>query len=121
MFTRIIAFLASASLFLGSTAFAAPSNGKPAVTTSTLDDQQSVSLTIYNTNLGLVKDQRVLDWLRKQRATRIFEYGDVLCGLVLAGDTVDAQVDIDGDAASFEVHNDDRGHTAVVGRARASA
>jgi hypothetical protein len=58
MFTRIIASLAAASLLASSIAFAAPPNGKPAVATSTLDDQQSVSLTIYNTNLGLVKDQR---------------------------------------------------------------
>ena len=60
MITRIIAFLTAASLLMSSIAFAAPPNGKPAVTTSTLDDQQSVSLTIYNTNLGLVKDQRQL-------------------------------------------------------------
>jgi hypothetical protein len=60
MITRIIASLAAASLLASSIAFAAQQNGKPAVTTSTLDDQQSVSLTIYNTNLGLVKDQRQL-------------------------------------------------------------
>jgi hypothetical protein len=44
-----------------STIFAAPpSHDKRLAVTSTLDDQQSVSLTIYNTNLGLVKDQRQL-------------------------------------------------------------
>jgi len=36
--------------------------------------------------LGLVKDPRVLEWLRKHRRTGIFEYGDVLRALVLAGD-----------------------------------
>jgi len=60
MFTRIVASLAAASLLVSTIAFAAPPNGKPAVAASTLDDQQSVSLTIYNTNLGLVKDQRQL-------------------------------------------------------------
>jgi hypothetical protein len=60
MITRVITSLAAASLLASSLAFAAPPNAKPAVTTSTLDDQQSVSLTIYNTNLGLVKDQRQL-------------------------------------------------------------
>ncbi len=60
MVTRIIAFLAAASLFLTGFAFAAPQNAKQAVTTSTLDDQQSVALTIYNVGLGLVKDQRKL-------------------------------------------------------------
>jgi hypothetical protein len=60
MITRIIASLAAASLLASTIAFAAQPNGKPVVTTSTIDDQQSVSLTIYNTNLGLVKDQRQL-------------------------------------------------------------
>lgn len=60
MVTRIIAFLTAVFLLLGNIAFAAPSNGKPPVSTSTLDDQQSVSLTIYNANLGLVKDVRGL-------------------------------------------------------------
>jgi hypothetical protein len=61
MVTRIIAFLAAASLLLSSTVFAAPQNNdKRQIVTSTLDDQQSISLTIYNTNLGLVKDQRQL-------------------------------------------------------------
>jgi len=58
MVTRIIAFLAAASLFLNSIAFAASQNPKQAVTSSTLEDQQSVALTIYNVGLGLVKDQR---------------------------------------------------------------
>jgi acyl dehydratase len=38
-------------------------------------------------------------------------------GLVLAGDTVDASIAIDGDAASFEVRNRDRDAVAVAGRA----
>jgi hypothetical protein len=60
MSTRIIAFLAAASLLLGSIAIAAPSNVRQPVTISTIDDQQSVSLTIYNVNLGLVRDLRAL-------------------------------------------------------------
>ncbi len=61
MVTRSIASFAAASLLLSSTIFAAPpSHDKLQAVTSTLDDQQSVSLTIYNTNLGLVKDQRQL-------------------------------------------------------------
>jgi len=60
MVTRIIVFLTAASLLFSSIAFAAPSNGKQPVTTSTIDDQRSVSLTVYNVNLGLVKDQRQL-------------------------------------------------------------
>ncbi len=58
MVTRIIAFLAAASLSLNGVAFAAEQNAKQAITTSTLDDQQSVALAIYNVGLGLVKDQR---------------------------------------------------------------
>jgi acyl dehydratase len=42
-------------------------------------------------------------------------------GTVLAGDTVDAAVGINGDAATFEVVNTTGGHTAVVGTARCSA
>ena len=38
-------------------------------------------------------------------------------GLVLAGDTVDASIVVDGDAASFEVRNRDREVVAVVGNA----
>jgi len=61
MISRSIASLAAASLLMTSTIFAAPpSHDKRLAVTSTLDDQQSVSLTIYNTNLGLVKDQRQL-------------------------------------------------------------
>ena len=60
MFTRTIASLAAVSLLTGSIAFATPTSGKNTIATSTLDDQQSVSLTIYNTNLGLVKDHRTL-------------------------------------------------------------
>ena len=43
-------------------------------------------------------------------------------GVVLAGDTVDARVDVDeaGDAATFEVTNTTGARTAVVGRARRS-
>jgi len=61
MISRSIASVAAASLLMTSTIFAAPpSHDKRLAVTSTLDDQQSVSLTIYNTNLGLVKDQRQL-------------------------------------------------------------
>jgi acyl dehydratase len=38
-------------------------------------------------------------------------------GLVIAGDSVNAQVDIDGDEAAFEVVDTTAVHTAVVGRA----
>jgi acyl dehydratase len=38
-------------------------------------------------------------------------------GLVLAGDTVDASITIDGDAASFDVRNRDRDAIAVAGHA----
>jgi acyl dehydratase len=39
-------------------------------------------------------------------------------GIVLAGDTVDARIEIDGDAATFEVVNTTGARTAVVGTAR---
>ena len=41
-------------------------------------------------------------------------------GIVLAGDTVDARVEIDDDAATFEVVNATAARTAVVGTARRS-
>jgi acyl dehydratase len=41
-------------------------------------------------------------------------------GIVLAGDTVDAVVDVDDDEATFEVTNTTATRTAVVGRARHS-
>jgi len=41
-------------------------------------------------------------------------------GTVLAGDTVDAAVEIDGDDATFEVVNTSGSRTAVVGTARRS-
>jgi hypothetical protein len=59
MFTRSLAVFLSLVLSLGcDLSLAAPSNGIRPVATSTLDDQRSVSITIYNVNLGLVKDQR---------------------------------------------------------------
>jgi acyl dehydratase len=42
-------------------------------------------------------------------------------GIVLAGDTVDAGVEISDDAATFEVVNTTGARTAVVGTARRSA
>ena len=60
MVTRLIAYLAAASFLASSISFASPSSGKQLVAISTIDDQQSVALTIYNVNLGLVKDQRAL-------------------------------------------------------------
>jgi acyl dehydratase len=41
-------------------------------------------------------------------------------GVVLAGDTVDARVEVDDDSATFEVENTTRSRTAVVGTARRS-
>jgi len=41
-------------------------------------------------------------------------------GIVLAGETVEARVDVDDDEATFEVANTTAAHTAVVGRARRS-
>ncbi len=60
MITRLIAFLVAASLSLNGVVYSAAPSGKRPVTTSTLEDQQSVALTIYNVGLGLVKDQRKL-------------------------------------------------------------
>jgi acyl dehydratase len=42
-------------------------------------------------------------------------------GIVLAGDSVDAQVDIDDDTATFEVTNTTAARTAVIGAATRSA
>ena len=41
-------------------------------------------------------------------------------GIVLAGVTVDARVEIDDDSATFDVENTTRSRTAVVGTARRS-
>ncbi len=41
-------------------------------------------------------------------------------GIVLAGDTVDARVEVGDDDATFEVADTTAAHTAVVGRARRS-
>ena len=41
-------------------------------------------------------------------------------GIVLAGETVEARVDIDDDEATFEITNTTAAHTAVIGRARRS-
>ena len=62
MRTRLVILAFAALLLIGSTCItqASQKNDKPSQSTSTLDDQQSVSLTIYNVNLGLVKDQRKL-------------------------------------------------------------
>jgi acyl dehydratase len=42
-------------------------------------------------------------------------------GLVLAGEAVEARVDVDDDAATFEVENTTAARTAVVGSARRSS
>jgi acyl dehydratase len=41
-------------------------------------------------------------------------------GIVLAGDTVDARIEVDDDTATFEVVNTTSSRTAVVGTARRS-
>ncbi len=59
MDTRFLAFFLAASLTLGCGGAAAGAAGtRTGTTASTLADQQSVALTIYNTSLGLVKDRR---------------------------------------------------------------
>ena len=61
MVTRLVAAFLAVFLSLGSSlSLAALPNSRQPVTASTIDDQQSVSLTIYNVNLGLVKDLRSL-------------------------------------------------------------
>ena len=48
------------------------------------------------------------------------DHGDIelkFVGMVMDGETVDAEVTIDGDRAEFEVVNRDRERTAAVGRA----
>jgi len=61
MVTRFLSLLLAVTIVLSgnspSLAALAPAD-KAATVTSTLDDQKSVSLTIYNVNLGLVKDLR---------------------------------------------------------------
>jgi hypothetical protein len=63
MVTRFLFLLLALAIILtgssSSHAALAPAD-KAAPVTSTLDDQKSISLTIYNVNLGLVKDQRTL-------------------------------------------------------------
>jgi hypothetical protein len=63
MFTRSFSLLLALVIIFteSSPAFAALTPaGKTTPITTTLDDQKSVSLTIYNVNLGLVKDHRQL-------------------------------------------------------------
>lgn len=61
MGTRHIAILLAVSLIFCCGAVAtAPAGGQRPAAASTLDDQQSISLTIYNVNLGLVKDRRAI-------------------------------------------------------------
>lgn len=57
-----------------------PGNGTPAVS-STLRDQTEVSLTVYNSNLGLVKDQRELTL---PRGTGELRFRDVASGIIPA-------------------------------------
>ena len=68
MVTRIISFLAAASLLMTSTIFAAPpSHDKRLAVTSTLDDQQSVSLTLPLLGIG--------QWrFRKSSRARLFYF-----------------------------------------------
>lgn len=61
MVTRFLSLLLAVAIILSgssSSLAALKSSDTNAPTTSTLDDQRSVSLTIYNVNLGLVKDLR---------------------------------------------------------------
>ncbi|MGD0623581.1 MAG: hypothetical protein ABSB32_02560 [Thermodesulfobacteriota bacterium] len=50
-----------AILFLLWALFFFVSSGHATPLTSTLQDQQSMSITIYNSNVGLVKDTRLID------------------------------------------------------------
>src|SRR5574341_672094 len=60
MSTKLSSLVLAFLLLLGGSdvVHAAPQAAKSTATSSTIEDQQSVSLTIYNVNLGLVKDQR---------------------------------------------------------------
>jgi len=56
----VLAVLCLVGAGYGSVSSAEKKETKNGSATSTLDDQTSVALTIYNVNLGLVKDQRTL-------------------------------------------------------------
>ncbi len=56
----VLAVLCLAGAGYGSVSYAEKKETKNGSATSTLDDQTSVALTIYNVNLGLVKDQRTI-------------------------------------------------------------
>lgn len=57
VFTGLVVFIMVLGLF---SIAAAKENGKAAVLSTGLEDQTGISITIYNVNLGLVKDQRQL-------------------------------------------------------------
>ncbi len=52
---------------------AAPEQKSPLVSVSTLDNQSQVSVTIYNSNLGLVKDVREIDLTDGERELRFMD------------------------------------------------
>jgi hypothetical protein len=60
MVTKLFSLFLATLFLLGDIGIvnAAQQGGKSSATSSTIDNQQSVALTIYNVNLGLVKDQR---------------------------------------------------------------
>ncbi len=57
---KVLRFLTLTGIILITTAFTAPASATPERLSSSEADQTGVALTIYNVNLGLVKDQRAL-------------------------------------------------------------
>ena len=57
---RVVHLICIGMIFLSCTPQVWAEGTKPNALESTLDDQQSVEVTVYNQNMGLVKDTRLI-------------------------------------------------------------
>ena len=84
--------VALAVLFLETIAFASGSESSPVALTSGLEDQTGVAITIYNVNLGLVKDQREI---KLPKGTNDLRFMDVASKIIPTSVYIKSLIDPD--------------------------
>jgi hypothetical protein len=86
----IVLLFALATISPGSISYAGSNDGKTEALSSGLDDQTGVAITVYNVNLGLVKDQREI---KLPKGTSDLRFMDVASKIIPTSVSIKSLVD----------------------------
>jgi len=86
----IVLLLALATISTGSISYAGSNDGKTEALSSGLDDQTGVAITVYNVNLGLVKDRREI---KLPKGTSDLRFMDIASKIIPTSVSIKSLVD----------------------------